>query len=83
MSQYPEVVLAREAEICYCSIALVTDYDAGLEGHPEIEAVEAQKFMKFFEANIGKVKKLLLELIPKIDTERVCSCNTALKDASF
>ncbi len=39
MTQYPEVVLARELEICYVNIALVTDYDAGLEGDSSVSAV--------------------------------------------
>ena len=35
MTQYPEVVLARELEMCYVNIALITDYDVGLEGESE------------------------------------------------
>ena len=39
MTQYPECYLARELEICYVNISLITDYDAGLEGYPEIKPV--------------------------------------------
>ncbi|MBI5228986.1 S-methyl-5'-thioadenosine phosphorylase [Candidatus Micrarchaeota archaeon] len=83
MTQYPEVILAREQEICFCGIALVTDYDAGLQGHPEIKSVEAKDFMKVFNANIETVKKLLLEIIEKTDVEKECSCNAALKNATL
>ena len=39
MTQYPEAWLARELELCYATVALVTDYDAGLEGNPDVPAV--------------------------------------------
>ncbi len=41
MTQYPECWLARELELCYANIALVTDYDVGLEGMPHVEPVSA------------------------------------------
>jgi 5'-methylthioadenosine phosphorylase len=75
MTQYPECYLARELNICYANIALITDYDAGLEGHDEISPVTEEDVFKVFEENNEKVKKLLFEIIGKIDTNvRTCGC---------
>lgn len=83
MTQYPEAVLARELEICYVNISLVTDYDVGLEGHPDIKPVTAQEIAKTFNANNENIKQLLTHLIPKMPTERNCLCKTALASARF
>ncbi|MFA6048755.1 MAG: S-methyl-5'-thioadenosine phosphorylase [Candidatus Micrarchaeia archaeon] len=80
MTQYPEAVLARELEMCYVNVSLITDYDAGLEGH--VAPVTAEEVVKTFNANNDKLKKMLLELIPKIPEKRgECGCGTALKFA--
>jgi len=76
MTLVPECVLAREAEICYASIATVTDYDAWKE-HP----VNAKEIMETMKENVEKVKDLLSEAIPKIPKERTCECVVALKNA--
>ena len=81
MTQYPEVVLAREMEICYCGIALITDYDVGLEGTEDIYPVTAEEVMRVFQRNNEKVKKLILEMIKEIPLERNCPCKDALKSA--
>ncbi len=83
MSQYPEGMLARELEICYTNIALITDYDAGLEGQPEIEAVSHQAVMKIFKDNNDRLKNLLFGMIEKIEIhrDRDCLCASALKTA--
>jgi 5'-methylthioadenosine phosphorylase len=81
MTQYPEVVLAREMEICYANITLITDYDVGLEGHPEIEPVSHEMVLKVFNENIGKLKELLYEIIKRIPRERSCRCGEELKTA--
>ncbi len=80
MTQYPEVALAREQEMCFLGLALITDYDAGLEGS-DIEPVDADEVLKIFEENIDKVKALLNALIPRIPAKRSCSCGQALKTA--
>lgn len=82
MTQYPEVVLARELEICYLNISLVTDYDVGMEG-TDIEPVSLEEVIKVFNENISKVQNLILDLIPKIPAERGCDCGTALQRARF
>jgi 5'-methylthioadenosine phosphorylase len=81
MTQYPEVVLAREAEICYATVALITDYDAGLEGQPQIKPVSLEEVIKVFQENNEKIKRVLFEVIEKIDENRDCSCQKALEGA--
>lgn len=82
MTQYPENVLARELEMCYLNISLVTDFDNGLENHPEIKAVTADEIVQVFNQNLTKVKKLLLKIIEQIPrVESTCSCQKALASA--
>ncbi len=81
MTQYPEVALARELEMCYVNISLITDYDVGLEG-AGIEPVTAEEVMRVFGDNNRKVRELIFKLIPMIPTEREqCSCGSALQNA--
>ncbi|MFA6106674.1 MAG: S-methyl-5'-thioadenosine phosphorylase [Patescibacteria group bacterium] len=63
MSTVPEVILAREAGICYASVAMSTDYDCWREAE---ESVTWDMILKVMEQNAGNVKKLLLNAIPKI-----------------
>jgi len=81
MTALPEAKLAREAEICYATIALVTDYDVWKEG----EEVTISKVVENLNANVENVKKLLSKVIPSIDlsSPRKCACATALKYAIF
>ena len=81
MTQYPEVVLARELEMCYLNLSLVTDYDAGLEGSPDVQPVSVADVERFFAANTEKVRELILRLIAKIPAERTCPCASAMKGA--
>ncbi|MCG9479712.1 MAG: S-methyl-5'-thioadenosine phosphorylase [Actinomycetia bacterium] len=81
MTQYPEAYLAREMEICYANISLITDYDAGLEDYPEIEPVSSEEIINMFKQNNDKLRELLFKSIPRAVTERNCICSTALKDA--
>ncbi|MFC1701069.1 S-methyl-5'-thioadenosine phosphorylase [Patescibacteria group bacterium] len=81
MTQYPEAVLARELEMCYANISLVTDYDAGLQGRKDIKAVTLQEVIKIFNKNNEKVKKLILEIIKNMPEEFSCQCGQALKQA--
>jgi 5'-methylthioadenosine phosphorylase len=70
MSSVPEVTLARELGICYASVGMATDYDSWREN---TEAVTFEMVLKTMEANAESVKKLLLEVIPKIE-HMDCSC---------
>lgn len=74
MTQYPECYLARELGICYVNIALITDYDAGLEGRDDIKPVTHEEVLKVFESNNEKLKQMLFEIIKNIDLDS-CNCN--------
>lgn len=74
MTQYPEAYLARELGICYVSIALITDYDVGVEGIDGIEPVTHEEVFAFFEQNVDKVRGLLFRAIGEVPLERGCSC---------
>lgn len=81
MTQYPEVALARELELCYVNLSLVTDYDAGLEEDPTVAPVSVEDVTALFGTNIARLRDLVLDLIPRIPAERTCSCATAMKSA--
>lgn len=81
MTAYPEVVLARELAMCYVNIALITDYDTGLEGYQDIKPVTTVEVLRVFQKNNQKVKKLILKMIEKIPTRRTCLCSQALDNA--
>jgi 5'-methylthioadenosine phosphorylase len=76
MTLVPECVLAREAEICYANIAMVTDYDVWKE-HP----VCVDDIVKTMKANIENVKPIIVETISTLPQEKGCECGTALKGA--
>ena len=81
MTQFPEQVLARELEVCYAGISLITDYDAGLEGRDDVEAVSVASVIDVFHRNNARVRDLLLRVIPRIPRDRACICATALTGA--
>jgi len=81
MTQYPESYLAREQEICYANISLITDYDVGLEDRSDIVPVTMEEVVRVFNNNNEKIKDLLFRSIEKIAGERKCLCRRALKDA--
>ncbi|MEO7994073.1 MAG: S-methyl-5'-thioadenosine phosphorylase [bacterium] len=66
MTNYPENVLCRELEMSYCNIALITDYDVGLEGHPDVKPVTHEDVVKVFLENNDKLRGLLFRLIAKL-----------------
>jgi len=80
MTQYPESYLARELQICYSNISLITDYDAGTAG---AEPVTNDEVVRVFGENNHKLKNLLFEMIPALPDERACVCATALEGAVF
>lgn len=79
MTQHPEAALARELEMCYANISLVTDYDAGLKGAADVKPVTAQEVIKTFQANTDKLKQLILEVIKNMPSVPSCSCRETLK----
>jgi 5'-methylthioadenosine phosphorylase len=70
MTGYPEAVLARELEICYAAIALVTDLDAGIEVGSGVTAIDV---FAEFERNLVPFKKLVLEALAVVPGERTCT----------
>ncbi|MBI4162840.1 MAG: S-methyl-5'-thioadenosine phosphorylase [Candidatus Aenigmarchaeota archaeon] len=83
MTQYPEVVLARELELCYASICVITDYDSGLKENPNINSVTLDEVVRVFKENNEKLKRFLVSIASKIPEERTCECASALKGARF
>lgn len=77
MTNLTEAKLAREAEICYSTIALVTDYDVWKAD----EEVDISKVLEYLRANVTNVKELLKSVIPKLKKDVSCACNEALKYA--
>lgn len=70
MTGYPEAVLARELEICYAAIALVTDLDAGVSAGQGVKAVDV---FAEFEKNIEPFKTLVRAAIARVDADRACT----------
>ncbi|MBD3207366.1 S-methyl-5'-thioadenosine phosphorylase [Candidatus Bathyarchaeota archaeon] len=74
MTLYPEVILAREAQLCYVSIAMVTDYDVWAE-----KPVSAQEVIETMEKNSENFKKLIMTALPEFPEKRLCDCGESLK----
>ncbi len=81
MTQYPEAVLAREAELCFLNISLITDYDVGVEGDPHVSPVSAEEVLRTFQENLGRLRELILGVIATTPPERTCPCGSALAAA--
>ncbi|CAN5685817.1 S-methyl-5'-thioadenosine phosphorylase [soil metagenome] len=79
MTQYPEAYLARELEICYVNVALITDYDVGIMG--ETEAVNHEEVLRVVAENNERLRSLIFELVPRIPEHRSCLCSRALQGA--
>jgi len=78
MTQYPEAYLARELEMCFVNISLITDYDVGIEGIPPVSHHEV---MEVFKKNNDRVKNAIGTIVSKIDLKADCSCHHALAGA--
>lgn len=79
MTQFPEISLAREAQICAANVALVTDYDVGVD---DIPPVSHHEVLKVFSENLATLRDLLFAAIPRVPAERDCPCATALSGSS-
>jgi 5'-methylthioadenosine phosphorylase len=80
MTGYPEAVLARELEICYANVSLITDFDVGVEDAPP---VTHEDVIRVFSQNNERLRELLFAMIPLLPAERDCVCATALQGARF
>jgi 5'-methylthioadenosine phosphorylase len=78
MTAVPEAQLAREAEICYATMAHITDYDVW---HDEEEAVNVQMLIENLMANAALSKRAIEAVVPRVTGERPCGCGTALASA--
>lgn len=78
MTNVTEAKLAREAEICYSTLALATDYDCW---HTTEEAVSVEAVIQILMKNVEISKKIIKESIANIPKDRTCPCKDALKDA--
>ena len=78
MTNMPEAKLAREAELCYATLALATDYDVWHETH---EAVSVEAVIANLGKNVATAKAVLRRVIPMIGGSRVCECPSLLKAA--
>jgi 5'-methylthioadenosine phosphorylase len=78
MTNLQEAKLAREAEICYATIALVTDYDCW---HPDHDSVTVEMIVQNLNANARTAQAVIAEAVSRLPYERVCECATALRHA--
>ncbi len=78
MTNITEAKLAREAELCYATLALATDYDCW---HEEEEDVTIEAILETLSKNVSNAKKIIKKAIELIRPERTCKCSSALKYA--
>jgi 5'-methylthioadenosine phosphorylase len=81
MTQYPEAWLARELELCYANVSLVTDYDVGVERLPAVEPVSADAAFAVFREELDRLRALLFHAVPRIGPQPEDACATALRNA--
>jgi 5'-methylthioadenosine phosphorylase len=81
MTNLQEAKLAREAEICYATLALVTDYDCWHEAH---DAVSVETVVEYLNKNVRNAQVIMREAVGRLaQAERSCACGSALKNAIF
>jgi 5'-methylthioadenosine phosphorylase len=76
MTMHPEAILAREAELCYVSVAMVTDYDVWAE-----KPVTSDEVIETMTKNNAKFKSLIMGALKDLPMNRTCDCKNALKNA--
>jgi 5'-methylthioadenosine phosphorylase len=78
MTALPEARLAREAEICYATLAMVTDYDTW---HPDHDSVTVDMVVQTLNKNVHLARNTVSHVISTIADSRACSCGSALQSA--
>lgn len=78
MTNLQEAKLAREAEICYSTVALVTDYDCW---HPQHDAVTVTEVIENLKKNSENAQKIIRSTVKRLPIDRTCKCGHALKHA--
>lgn len=81
MTGYPEAALARELEMCYVNLSLITDYDVGLAGLPDLEPVSHQSAIEVMRAHTERMKRLVESIVRAVPDEPDCGCPSALRTA--
>jgi 5'-methylthioadenosine phosphorylase len=74
MTQYPEVVLARELGMCYVNLSLVTDRDSGLEHDDSVAPVTQQEVFAVFNQNMPRLRDALRRLVALVPEQPSCDC---------
>ena len=75
MTGFPEAILARELALCYTTISLVTDHDAGVEAG---EGVTHDEVLAFFATNVTRMRSLIGDIVTALPEDRTCPCPNAL-----
>jgi 5'-methylthioadenosine phosphorylase len=78
MTNLQEAKLAREAEICYVTVAMVTDYDCW---HPDHDAVEVTDIIRVLTQNAANACKVVAEAVRAMPADRSCKCGSSLAHA--
>jgi len=78
MTALPEAKLAREAEICYVTLALVTDFDSWHPGH---DSVSVEQVVQVLQQNVRNAQAAIAALVPRVSFQRSCPCASALRNA--
>lgn len=78
MTNLQEAKLAREAEICYATLAMVTDYDCW---HPDHDAVTVTQIIDYLNRNVQNAQKIIRAAVRRMPKERTCKCGSALAHA--
>lgn len=79
MTNVPEVFLSREAQLCYCTIAVATDYDCWLDDPSQHATVD--KVIELYQKNIGRVQELIKKVVSENHGPADCKCRASLKYA--
>ncbi len=78
MTALPEAKLAREAELCYATLALVTDYDCWHPGH---DSVTVDTVVRVLQQNVAAAQAIIQTVVGSLGDARGCACDTALQHA--
>ncbi len=77
LTQAPEAALARELGMCYATLALITDYDTGIEHLPDVAPVSQQAVFALFEENVGRLREVLFDAVGRVGTQVEAGCDCA------
>ena len=78
MTQFPEAILARELNLCYGNVALITDSDSGLEGDASVPPVTHEGVLEVFKANNHRLVGLLRAAVRRVSPDPSCACHSTV-----